>query len=578
MKRLSLRLPFLLVVVGCGDGMPPSASMRDANLLINNMISERWKQEDIRPSDQSDDYEFIRRLSLDVRGVIPTLDEVRAFAGNTDSHKREEIIDRWLRSKDFAEYWAYLWLDELLGKNFDLIKVKTLGPPFTGLWWVRDCFEQNMPYDRFVTKILAPQRDSSASILAYILWSTEQSKEIGVRSAKVFLGTQIQCAECHDHPFDNWTQQDYKSMVAFFEPTRLMDAAEEDRPLTGISDSTLDREQRLEEEQDEPKPSPVPKYKATGEGPTQSEPFREAFARLLVNDPQFARATVNRHWGLLMGRGLVHPLDGFTADNPPSHPALLDALAKDFVASDFDVRRLIKSILMSDAYQLSSKRAEKTPRHDRLFAHALTLPMRWRQLFNSLLRVTGMEVALRMKHKNAPRKIDLCEGLMHQLDASLHSDEVDDPNGIEPTTAQALFFLNAMQVDVGSRVGEDEEEAARWRLRPRDSEHQLLSRILKNESNSDRVIEELYLSTLSRLPTQREQTLLQNYLHKDGSVRRGSDNSANVTDTLTAGLQSTARSSVEEVARSAERPQFEVRAYEDIFWALINSTEFVTRH
>jgi hypothetical protein len=201
----------------------------------------------------------------------------------------------------------------------------------------------------------------------------------------------------------------------------------------------------------------------------------------MVNDHQFARAAVNRHWGLLMGRGLVHPLDGFTADNPPSHPALLDALAKDFVQSDFDVRRLMKSILMSDAWQLSSKRAERKPRQDRLFAHALTLPMRWRQLFNSLLRVTGLEEELRLPNQPVWRKNDLWSGMIYQLDPSLRSDKVDDPNDMTPTIAQTLFFLNAVQMDVGTREGEDEEEGARWRLRPGDPKHQRLSRLLKGD-------------------------------------------------------------------------------------------------
>ena len=133
-----------------------------------------------------------------------------------------------------------------------------------------------MPYDRFVTQLLTatdpPKRDSSAAILAYILWSTGQDKEIGVRSARVFLGTQMQCAECHNHPFDNWTQQDYKSMAAFFEPTRLVVAEIGEREMiTGISDSTLDREQRLEEQREVPRHRPAPKYKGTGEGPEGGE-------------------------------------------------------------------------------------------------------------------------------------------------------------------------------------------------------------------------------------------------------------------------------------------------------------------
>ena len=254
--------------------------------LIDNAISQRWQQDDVRPSARSDDYEFFRRLSLDLRGVIPTSREVRTFVADSDPRKREKQIDRWLTSKDTARYWAYLWAEELIGKNFDLDEIK-LGGRFGGVKWLLGCLQQNMPFDRFVTKMLAPKdipsKDPSASILAYILWSTGKGTEVGVRSARIFLGTQMDCAECHDHPFDSWTQKEYKSMAAFFVPSRLIvEEIGDNEVLTGIADDALDprdpRDPRepMDEDRDQSRRRVVPQFRGTGEGPRPREPFRNA--------------------------------------------------------------------------------------------------------------------------------------------------------------------------------------------------------------------------------------------------------------------------------------------------------------
>ena len=242
-----------------------------------------------------------------------------------------------------------------------------------------------------------------------------------------------------------------------------------------------------------------------------------------------------------MGRGLVHPLDGFTARSQASHPELLDALANDFVQSKFNVHRLMKSILMSNAYQLSSKRAASRPGDDDQFVHALTQPMRWRQLFNSLMRTTGLEESV--PDQPVWRKGDLWAGMMHGVDPSIRSDRTDDPNRMEPTIAQALFFLNGLFVNAATRGEEPKNfrdgDGVGVRFQREDLQRLRLNLILKKETSPRRIVEELYLSTLSRLPTKREQMLILKYL---GKYRH------------------------------------RVAAYEDVFWALVNSTEFVTRH
>jgi hypothetical protein len=259
-------------------------------------------------------------------------------------------------------------------------------------------------------------------------------------------------------------------------------------------------------------------YKSSGERPREREPWRAAFARFLSADPQFARAAVNRHWGLLLGRGLVHPLDGFAAARKPSHPELLDELAADFGRSGYDVRRLMKAILLSNAYQLSS-RGEPAP--DRLFARALASPMTPEQLYDSIVRATGLqEQRLPTQNKADPRS--LREAFLREFRPPF---EQNDPFAApaEATITQALFFLN----------GEATNRAVASAIRHRQLKNQ------PAESDPAKSIEELFLRFLGRPPSPREAALV-----------------------------------LERVRARREAPE----AFEDVAWALLNSTEFVTRH
>jgi hypothetical protein len=258
-------------------------------------------------------------------------------------------------------------------------------------------------------------------------------------------------------------------------------------------------------------------YKGSGEVPGEREPRRTAFARLLVADPQFARAAVNRHWGMLVGRGFVHPLDGFGAAKKPSHPELLDALAADFARSGYDVRRLMKAILLSQPYQLSSRRPDVAP--DRLFARALTSPLSPEQLYESLVRATGLQdQRLAQPTKGDPK--DVREAFLREFRPPYEQPDPFAAPG-EATISQALFFLNGNALN----------QAVKAALRPKKN--------AAPETDPARRLEELYLSILSRPPSARESELLLKRIQAKGG--------------------------------SSE-------AYEDVVWALLNSTEFVTRH
>src|SRR5687768_12487404 len=186
--------------------------------LIDRRVAERWQSEGITPARAADDYEFFRRLSLDLRGVIPTPDEIRKFAADGDAGKREKAADAWLRSEECATFWSRRWREDLTVQPTG--KVREVHEGFRG--WIRDALRSNMSYDRFVKRMLTAKGpsdlDPAVGFLAAGLFNArdEGVKDVVERAARLFLGMQIRCAECHDHPFDDWTQQDFYGMASFF--------------------------------------------------------------------------------------------------------------------------------------------------------------------------------------------------------------------------------------------------------------------------------------------------------------------------------------------------------------------------
>jgi hypothetical protein len=515
----------------------------NATDVIDRRISERWEAEGLRPAPSADDYEYFRRLSLDLRGVIPTPDEIRTFAADTDPAKREKTVDAWLKSEAFATWWSRRWADDLT--LYPTGKVQVVHGLFRD--WLRDVVRSNMPYDRFVKRILTAKGpsdlDPAVGFLAAGLFNQKEdgSKDIVERTARVFLGMQIRCAECHDHPFDDWTQTDFAGMTAFFYQARsevrggggmegqvgvIVDDAARGEPglISAEKAAKKPEEPKSGKTPGPPKQTLGPRYKSTGEGVGPNESRRAAFARLLTADRQFARAAVNRHWGLLIGRGLLHPLDGFTAGRKPSHPELLEDLADEFIRSGYDVRKLLKSILLSKPYQLSSRRAgAEEPAAARLFSQASVAPLLPEQLFDSVVRATGFdEMKPNPKGKSGPGGDSFREAFFREFKASVAANEPPVPV-TDPTISQALYFLN------GELIARGTSAAAEFRLKG----------ILDREKDPAKRIEELFLMTLSRPPRAREAEAL-----------------------------------LARVRKAGEGP----RIYEDIFWALLNSTEFVTRH
>jgi len=337
-----------------GKATEPVALPKDAS-PVDRFLVEGWARLGIRPSEEVDDATLIRRLSLDICGTLPTVEEVRAFEADRRPGRRTRLINRLLDRPEYAAYFAMKWADILRnrGKGYSTSKQRPGTALFAG--WIRDSLATNKPYDQFVAEILTAtgsQRENPPTVwYRQVRTSVDYVESV----AQAFLGVRIQCAQCHHHPFESWSQADYYGLAAVFARVGRRG---------GFADAEVPTNERIYV-----RSSGQVRHPRTGRlipprplgGPDLSlSPFddpRQRFARWLArrDNPFFARTMVNRMWGHFLGRGLVHPIDDSRSSNPPSNPELLEWLTRDFVASGYDLKHLVGRIADSRAYRTSSQ-------------------------------------------------------------------------------------------------------------------------------------------------------------------------------------------------------------------------------
>lgn len=332
----------------------PGEPTRDRRANLDTHLFAQWRKLSVVPSAPTDDATFLRRASIDICGTLPTPDEMTAFLADTGSDKRSRLIDRLLDRPEYASYFALKWADILQnrGAGYSTGKQRAGTTLFSG--WIRDSLAANKPYDQFVSEIITASGSQYENPPALWYRTVRKSPEYVESVAQAFLGVRIQCAQCHHHPTEHWSQSDYFSLAANFArvgrkggfadaevPTNeiifLKERGEVLHPRTG---------ERLK-----PRPLGGPEFSL---GP-EDDP-RVSLARWMTarDNRFFARTMANRMWAHFLGRGIVHPIDDARSTNPPSNPELLDALAQGFVDSGFDVKTLIRSITLSYAYGLES--------------------------------------------------------------------------------------------------------------------------------------------------------------------------------------------------------------------------------
>ncbi|MEI8383640.1 MAG: DUF1549 domain-containing protein [Planctomycetota bacterium] len=359
-----------------------------ANNEIDRLLNERQKLLQIVPSELCSDGEFIRRLYLDVLGTLPTPDETRGFLADQFPTKRTALIDRVLERDEYAQYWAIKWGDLLQVKAS---KLSPVGVAKFHEWLVR-MLRDNRPYEQFAIELLTASGSTYENPPASFYRAATDVDSCSEATSQVFLGIRIQCAKCHNHPYERWTQDHYYGLGAFFRRVQRRP----DRNSEEITIWTSDTGEATHLRTGQPILPLVP-----FDGPISVAPGadrRVAFAKWLTSsqNPFFAKVGVNRLWGHLLGRGLVDPVDDFRDSNPASHPELLDWMTREFVRSDagnipFDQKRMLKLILQSRTYQLSSQTNPFNERDQKLFSHANARMLSAEPMLDAICTVTGVD-------------------------------------------------------------------------------------------------------------------------------------------------------------------------------------------
>jgi Protein of unknown function (DUF1553)/Protein of unknown function (DUF1549) len=379
---------------------PPEHNAVDRNVFA------RLKQMNILPSDLCTDQEFLRRAYLDLCGILPTPEEVRTFLADTSTNKRASLIDQLLERPEFADFWTHKWLD-LLRCNRLTIQIKG-SHVFRD--WLRGHVANNTPWSQVARELLTANGSTFANPPTNFYRGTYNNKApvvvrdpqaLAETTAQLFFGVRLQCAQCHNHPFERWTQDDYYQMAAWFSQVK----AKGDPVQPGIApppypwmlreDAIVVYSARTGEVA-QPRTGKLMAPKVLGVPAPIIPPNvdrRQVLADLVTapDNPFFARATVNRLWFHLLGKGIVDPPDDFRDSNPPANEALLDALAREFVDHKFDMKHVIRLIANSRTYQLSAHPNTTNQNDDKYFSHALVKSKRMSAevLLDALCTATG---------------------------------------------------------------------------------------------------------------------------------------------------------------------------------------------
>jgi Protein of unknown function (DUF1553)/Protein of unknown function (DUF1549) len=430
-------------------------------------------------------------VSLDLTGQLPEPNEIRAFVADPTPTKlkRSRLIDKLIGNSAFIDHWTLKWGDLLQANR------KYLGEK--GVYefdeWIRESFTANKPYDKMVREILSASGSSNQNPAANFFRVTRDPKPTMEKTTQVFLGVRMVCAQCHDHPFERWTQNQYYEMSAFYSALGI-------RPGYEVGEEIV-YNQRADFDMKHPKDGRVMKpafivpasYGSTGTVPSDSH-RRMALAEWVTarDNPFFAKSTVNRVWSYFFGRGIIDPVDDIRASNPPSNPALLDALTKDFLDHNFDLRQLMRTITNSRTYQASMTTNEWNAGDADNFSHAVPRRLAAEELLDALTLTTGVrpdlpEVPPDTRAEQLPDPHVGKDGFLDLFGRPSRESSCECERRSDISLPQALNLVNGQTISDAVAGGNGRVAKA----------------ILSGKSDRD-LIEELYLASFSRTPTSSE--------------------------------------------------------------------------
>lgn len=514
------------------ENLPPAKNFIDEHLFAN------LKEVGIPPSPVCDDATFLRRVTLDIAGRLPTEEEAAAFSTSSDPDKRDKTIDALLATPDYADYFAGKWT-ALLKNRRDVESDKPANFAFHA--WVRDSLLANKPYDQFVRELLAATGSVSGNPPVAWYGRVTEPKQQVEDVAQLFLGVRMQCAQCHHHPFERWSQDDYYSLTAFFtrigrKPENNSGAARGEVMIfhrRGIAAAT------------NVKSGASLKPAALGDAmPTiaadEDPRLRLADWMSSKQNPFFAKALVNRYWKHFFGRGLIEPEDDIRDTNPPTNPALLSALERHFIASGFDLKGLVRVMTASHAYQLESTPNEHnladTQNYSRFYPRRLPAEV----LLDAIDRLAGTQTDF-ANLPSGTRAVALPDNSYNRSTPFLkvfgrpEGESVCECERVQSSSlAQSLHLINAS--DIKSKLASSSGRA---------------ERLMKSDQPPEAKIRELYWAAFAREPQSQELKVAADYL---AEPRVGSD-----------GKPLDAQRAARENAQ-------------DLVWALINTKEFLFNH
>jgi hypothetical protein len=367
----------------------PAANAVDRHVLA------KLRSYRIRPSELCTDGVFLRRAYLDTLGILPTVDETRAFLHDADPDKRSRLVDALLERKEFSDHWALNWSDLL--RNEEKVLDRKGVQAFHH--WIRQSFAEHQGLDQFVYELIAARGSTYRNPATNFYRAHREPAVAAEAAAQLFLGVRLQCAKCHNHPFDRWTQDDYYNFSALFARVRykIIENRRRDRfdkhEFDGEQIVWMDRKGEVKNPRTGRSAEPA-FLGAQSASPSEEDDRLEALARWVTSadNPFFARMQANRIWYHLMGQGIVDPIDDVRDSNPPSNPRLLDMLADELIASKFDLRHVVRLIMNSHTYQLSSVPNETNQDDTRNFARCVARPLDAEPLLDSMAQVSGAEV------------------------------------------------------------------------------------------------------------------------------------------------------------------------------------------
>jgi hypothetical protein len=564
--------------------------------LINQHLKAKWDEAGLKPAKRADDQEFVRRAYLDVVGAIPSLEEAQKFLDDKAMYKRQKLVEALCKDERYAKHWADVWSGVVVGFDNDqrdqAVRLKATED-------IHDMFAKNVPHDEFARRVITVKGNTTerpgmsdemeknkiedVGLAGYVYnISREAGKDFPLamvgKLTRSFMGVQIQCAQCHDHPFDKWTQEEFYGMASFFGNVtarrqafdekamreymmaQRADAAKPGdkkpepvkRPEYYVMVGDRDAEERPQGQRrrmagggggdlsiPDGKGGPIKaSFLVTGKGAVPGETRRVTFAKYVTSPDnlQFARMQVNRLWAHFFGVGIVNPVDDFNAKNKASHPELLDELAKDFIAHKYDNHWLIQAIAACEAYQLTSKSTakERDPQTEKWFAIQRVRSLSPEQILRSLMEATnlgespigrmmgpvGKEGKRPMAAGNNRER--MLFGLLNQFRSNFGDDEGNEIVDFAGTIPSALLMMNSPVM--GTATSSQRFGA--------------LGELLNKNPTPEARIKAIYLSVLTRHPSDKEAARWKAHVGKSSQTS----------------------------------------GYEDLIWTLLNTSEFLFNH